>query len=154
MRHFRLASRCHAQIESIATKGSLMQRYGVVLQELRLEVLRNNGHLASVSSPLRAGQFPGGVELSPPHALHASEQVINGSSTTQQPVRDAAGLEPNNQGQAIARGTTAIDRSIREDGLSAANVVVNPVVTTSMEVFDSNAFLQMSGWGQFDSLVS
>ncbi|KAK1658753.1 fungal-specific transcription factor domain-containing protein, partial [Colletotrichum godetiae] len=42
---FRLASRCHAQIESIATNGSLMQRYGVVLQELRLEVLRNNTYL-------------------------------------------------------------------------------------------------------------
>ncbi|KXH32491.1 finger protein [Colletotrichum nymphaeae SA-01] len=49
---FRLASQCHAQIESVATKGSLMQRYGVVLQELRLEVLRNNTYLASVSTPL------------------------------------------------------------------------------------------------------
>ncbi|KAK1505524.1 finger protein [Colletotrichum abscissum] len=51
---FRLASQCHAQIESIATNGSLMQRYGVVLQELRLEVLRNNTYLAPVSNP-RAG---------------------------------------------------------------------------------------------------
>ncbi|KAG7055825.1 finger protein [Colletotrichum scovillei] len=49
---FRLASQCHAQIESVATNGSLMQRYGVVLQELRLEVLRNNTYLASVSTPL------------------------------------------------------------------------------------------------------
>ncbi|KAK1469775.1 finger protein [Colletotrichum melonis] len=51
---FRLASQCHAQIESIATNGSLMQRYDVVLQELRLEVLRNNTYLAPVSNP-RAG---------------------------------------------------------------------------------------------------
>ncbi|KAK1655067.1 fungal-specific transcription factor domain-containing protein [Colletotrichum phormii] len=33
-----------------------MQRYGVVLQELRLEVLRNNTYLASVSTP-RAGDW-------------------------------------------------------------------------------------------------
>lgn len=170
MRHFRLASRCHAQIKSIATKGSLMQRYGVVLQELRLEVLRNNNHLASVSSTLRSGQVPGlssmadsggdqgggggGVESSPPHASYVSEQVIARSNTTQQPVCDAAGLESNDQGQATARGTTAINRSTREDGLGATNAVVNPVATTSMEVFDNNAFLHMSGWGQFDSLVS
>ncbi|UQC84281.1 finger protein [Colletotrichum lupini] len=51
---FRLASQCHAQIGSIATNGSLMQRYGVVLQELRLEVLRNNTCLAPISNP-RAG---------------------------------------------------------------------------------------------------
>ena len=32
-----------------------MQRYGVVLQELRLEVLRNNAYLASVSTPQAGG---------------------------------------------------------------------------------------------------
>jgi hypothetical protein len=48
---FKAASRCHAQIERIATRGSLLQRYGVVLQELRVEVLRHNHHLASVATP-------------------------------------------------------------------------------------------------------
>ena len=52
---FRAASTCHAHLERIATKGSLVERYGVVLQELRIEVLRNNGYLASVSTPLAAG---------------------------------------------------------------------------------------------------
>lgn len=57
MRYFRLGSRCQAQIESTAAKGSLMERFGFVLQELRVEVLRIKSYLDPRSAPRPQG-FP------------------------------------------------------------------------------------------------
>lgn len=168
MRYFHLASKCHAQIQSIATKGSLMQRYGVVLQELRLEVLRNNDYLAPVPTPARWDEEPSGYpsvvdgsrnrgqgELSAP--LHATEQLQNMLRTGQPQMRDAARLESNGQREKSARGmSSALNRPAREGQPTAANYIEAPDASAWLgdEVLDNSAFLQMSGWGQFDSLVS
>lgn len=47
MHLFQAATRCQSQIVNIATPGSLAHRYGLVLQELRLELLRLNTQIVS-----------------------------------------------------------------------------------------------------------
>ncbi|KAH8880848.1 hypothetical protein GQ53DRAFT_617270, partial [Thozetella sp. PMI_491] len=49
LHYFRVATRCHRQLETIAAKGSLTQRFCVVLQELRLELLAHNTYLSALS---------------------------------------------------------------------------------------------------------
>ncbi|KAF6819670.1 finger protein [Colletotrichum plurivorum] len=138
---FRLASRCHAHIEAIAVKGSLMQRYGVVLQELRLEVLRNNNYLASVSA-IRAGEAPAGGEGVPAQRelLHNSRE----SGQRGQQYGDYASSMPKvDQGQDLGDAVGG--------GRPSNSVAANPVA--SMDVLDGG-FFHITNWGQFDSLVT
>ncbi|KAL0766450.1 hypothetical protein CaCOL14_010895 [Colletotrichum acutatum] len=121
---FRLASQCHAQIESVATNGSLMQRYGVVLQELRLEVLRNNTYLASVSTP-RAGNSSttnGNKDALPVSYRNSQLNVEVGASGSRLPVGQAAEGAPQN-------------------------------AADPFHAFDVG-FFNMTDWAQFDSLVT
>lgn len=127
MKYFRLASRCHAQIESIATKGSLMDRFGVVLQELRLEVLRNKNHLVSMSTP----QATGGPST--------SGEVSSGP--------DARG--PRSRGNPVVGGSAGEE----SQQLAGGDMAASATSSSGMEAFDS-ALLHMAGWGQFDSLVN
>lgn len=120
---FRLASRCHAQIESIATSGSLMQRYGVVLQELRLEVLRNNTYLASCSTP-RAGN------LSTPNEDNENSLVSYQESQLDPGVGDS-GLR-----LAVGRAAEGVPQDVADP----------------FHAFDVG-FFNMTNWAQFDSLV-
>uniref|UniRef100_A0A8H7N520 Xylanolytic transcriptional activator regulatory domain-containing protein n=1 Tax=Bionectria ochroleuca TaxID=29856 RepID=A0A8H7N520_BIOOC len=50
MNAFQVATKCQSQIMSIAMPGSLAHRYGLVLQELRLELLRLNSHLMRLTT--------------------------------------------------------------------------------------------------------
>lgn len=135
---FQAASRCHGQLESIATRGSLMQRYGVVLQELRVEVLRHNHHLAAVATP-------------------RPELTQSGPSPRPLP-------PTNNEPYARQRRTDFLDMSLPADrsmrGLDDQQGhdqdQVEPQVASihSIDALDGGDLTQMSSWGLFDSLVS
>lgn len=109
---FRAAARCHDQLASVATtKGSLAERYAVVLQELRLELLRHNEFLASGETSLPPPP--------PPPPLLATDLVFSQAAAAMEP--EAGGLQ-------------------------------HDVVFAEPSPSDSVA--QMTGWGQFDSLVT
>ncbi|KAF6808231.1 finger protein [Colletotrichum sojae] len=133
---FRLASRCHAHIEAIAVKGSLMQRYGVVLQELRLEVLRNNNSLASVSA-IRAGENAAGEESVP-----AQRELLRNSRDSGQ------------RGQQYSDYVSSIPNVDQSQDLGGAVGGGRPSDSVaSMDVLDGG-FFHITNWGQFDSLVT
>ncbi|KAL0932261.1 finger protein [Colletotrichum truncatum] len=139
---FRLASKCHAQIESIAVKGSLMQRYGVVLQELRLEVLRNNNYLASVST-VDAGGVSGGDNttiLTQTRILPAGQPQDSGMD------HRFGGNHSGVNGSGLRASNS---RDVGED--RTANIAED--LENSVNAIDSS-FFHITSWGQFDSLVS
>ncbi|KAL1616400.1 hypothetical protein SLS56_011442 [Neofusicoccum ribis] len=113
--HFRAAVKCQDQISDIATKGSLAERYGVVLQELRLELLRHNEYLA--------GQ--GHAALS----LLTSDLVfpVAGSQDHHAPL--SAGIPGSDHLGQMGHDAFA-------------------------EASPSSSIAQLTGWGQFDSLVT
>ncbi|GME55270.1 Transcription factor [Neofusicoccum parvum] len=115
LHHFRAAVKCQDQISDIATKGSLAERYGVVLQELRLELLRHNEYLA--------GQ--GHAALS----LLTSDLVfpVAGSQDHHAPL--SAGIPGSDHLGQMGHDAFA-------------------------EASPSSSIAQLTGWGQFDSLVT
>ncbi|KPM39762.1 hypothetical protein AK830_g6819 [Neonectria ditissima] len=137
-KQFRLASKCHLQLESIAVKGSLMQRYGVVLQELRLEVLRNNHYLASVSTPQAGGGSVGDESelgcVNLPHNSQIGGQVIADASVD---VNESGLGAPGNRSFDYQGGGN-------QPGINSA---------TSIDVVDGG-LAHLASWGQFDSLVT
>lgn len=127
---FHAAVKCQAQISSIAIPGSLAQRYGVVLQELRLEVLRHNSHLLALTT--------GGGDGTDGGAMREGDEALLGSFSNQ----DLVGLGP----QDIHLGLTGEDVPGQlgvagEEGLGF--VGRSP----------GSSIVQMTGWGQFDSLA-
>lgn len=123
-----------------------MQRYGVVLQELRLEVLRNNSYLASVSTP-RAGGGSVGDEsrLRQPERAHSSQ--ANEMSIGQRSVD--ASLAVNTSGLGVRNNR---DFDCQGGGTEPSGDV--PATSTStIDVADGD-LAHMASWGQFDSLVS
>ncbi|KAF5007412.1 hypothetical protein FDECE_6260 [Fusarium decemcellulare] len=140
-RHFRLASKCHAQIEGIATKASLMQRYGVVLQELRLEVLRNNNYLASVSTP-RAG----GVSIGEEGNTGQTALPQNTDTNARFSGQGGAGLT-------VGNGRLAMVDSQGFDETGEGNQPAGGITANAMGPVDAS-LAHMASWGQFDSLVT
>lgn len=124
---FHAAVKCQKQITSIAVPGSLAQRYGVVLQELRLEVLRHNSQLLA-----SAGDDIGTDEAS---ALRGSgNEGLMGSFPDQVPIgMGSQGLQFAPTGGDDVAGQLNLGFGDHSPG-------------SSIE--------QMMGWGQFDSLVS
>ncbi|EKG18711.1 Transcription factor fungi [Macrophomina phaseolina MS6] len=113
--HFRAAAKCQEQISNIASRGSLAERYGVVLQELRLEILRHNEFLATQGS--------------------SAAMPLLGSDLVFPVVHDQA---PPVMGNGL--GTV--------DGLQQMGH--EPFAEPS----PSSSIAQLTGWGQFDSLVT
>ncbi|KXH59636.1 finger protein [Colletotrichum salicis] len=103
---------------------STLFRYGVVLQELRLEVLRNNTYLASVSTP-RAGDW-------------STTKEINENQT-------AFRQKP----QSNPRISDSESRLVM--GRAAESVLQD--AGAPFHAFDVG-FLDMTNWAQFDSLAS
>lgn len=129
---FHAATRCQSLITSIATPGSLAHRYGVVLQELRLELLRHNNHLLTLAVEQRDGteHATGAV------VLEGDESILGPSGNL-----DMLGLPGGNLGLGQA-GDAAGQLPIGDDALGFA------------EGSPGSSIIQMTGWGQFDSLVS
>ncbi|KAH7131067.1 finger protein [Dactylonectria macrodidyma] len=139
-RYFRLASKCHAQLESIAIKGSLMQRYGVVLQELRLEVLRNNTYLASVSTPRAGGSAEDAADQEPTEVSPRLDVQQNNDSVLDVHENGVGGRD---NGEVNCSGG-----GYQQGGGMSANTTTGP-----MDLIDGG-FAHMASWGQFDSLVT
>ncbi|KAF4874259.1 putative transcriptional regulatory protein [Colletotrichum siamense] len=134
---FQLASKCHSLYERNSAKGTLTQRYGVVLQELRLEVLRNNNYLAS-TSPIQAGG-----DYVPSEMMTARNSSM---ATENENVRVRSQFDDLHTRSNAA--TSQIENPT-EDQLVNGNA--GPV--TSIDALNTG-FFQISDWGQFDSLVT
>ncbi|KAM0426027.1 hypothetical protein ACHAPT_008658 [Fusarium lateritium] len=130
---FHAATKCQAQITSIAMPGSLGQRYGVVLQELRVELLRHNTHLLELISTNGEGAAGGSANL------RNGEEGLLGSYTNQ----DILDLGPQGIGFApAAEDITGQLGLAGQDGLGFS------------EHSPGSSIVQMTGWGQFESLVT
>ncbi|WAO96727.1 Fungal-trans domain-containing protein [Fusarium falciforme] len=130
---FHAATKCQAQITSIAIPGSLGQRYGVVLQELRVELLRHNTNLLDLGSTHGQGAASGSA------SMRNGEEGLLGSYTNQ----DILDLGP--QGIGFAPGAEDITGQLGlagQDGLGFS------------EHSPGSSIVQMTGWGQFESLVT
>ncbi|CAM1507737.1 Fc.00g045850.m01.CDS01 [Cosmosporella sp. VM-42] len=121
------ASRCQAQMSTRAIPGSLSERYGVVLQELQLEMLRHKPSLRAMfpEEQIRQSNGRSGHDYNPFPPAQTNQEAGNGLS----------GDDANDP----------IDSSlVFQDGPAAQMVEPSP----------SSSVAQMSGWGQFDSLVT
>ncbi|KAF5521991.1 hypothetical protein CGCA056_v007420 [Colletotrichum aenigma] len=134
---FQLASKCHSLYERNSVKGTLTQRYGVVLQELRLEVLRNNNYLAS-TSPIQAGG----------DSLPSEMRTARDSSTA----TATYSVRAKSQFDDLHIGSKAATSQIEN---TTENQLVNGNAghVTSVDALNTELF-QISDWGQFDSLVT
>lgn len=122
-----------------------MQRYGVVLQELRLEVLRNNSYLASVSTPRAGGSAGDESRLGQPERAQSSQ--ANETGIGQRTVD--ASLAVNTSGLGVRDNR---DFDCRGGGTEPSGDM--PATSTStIDVADGD-LAHMASWGQFDSLVS
>lgn len=121
-----------------------MQRYGVVLQELRLEVLRNNNYLASVSA-IRSGETPAHGE-----SVSAQRQLLRNPRESGSRGRHYGDLESGDNFASRTHQEQDLADAIG-GGQSAGNMTSNP--EASMNVLDGG-FFHITNWGQFDSLVS
>lgn len=125
---FDAATKCQRLITSIATPDSLCQRYGVVLQELRLELLRQNSHIRSLTftegdaSTMDLGSF--GLEG-------------DGIIFSQLGSIDTLGLGSGPRGE----NSGDVNAAFSGDNLS--------IPTASPR----DSMTQINGWGEFDSLV-
>lgn len=118
-------------------KGTLTQRYGVVLQELRLEVLRNNNFLAS-TSPIQAGG-----DYVPSEMMTARNPSM---ATENDNVRARSQFDDLNTGSNAA--TSQIENPTEDQLVNGSTGTV-----ASVDALNTGLF-QISDWGQFDSLVS
>ena len=131
---FHAATKCQALITSIATTGSLAQRYGVVLQELRLELLRHNRQLASIAA---AEQREGTNTEMGTVVLGGDENIMSQADNI-----GVLGFGGDNLG--LGRPPA--------DPNGYSNLGYDPLAFP--EDSPGSAIIQMTGWNQFDSLVS
>lgn len=146
---FNAATRCQAQITSIATPGSLAQRYGLVLQELRLELLRHNSHLLALATGqvqgaggqhVVGGQGAGaeGMVDGQQHGLSMMDEAVVGRFSADLLALEAAdGAAAGGLGGFPGAGGLPLD----DGGLFP-------------DASPGSSIAQLTGWGQFDSLVS
>lgn len=127
---FQAATKCQSLITTIAIPGSLAQRYGVVLQELRLELLRHNNHLLAMTANAQVGNQE-------TMKLEGDDAVLGALTNL-----DMLG---SNGGDLIGIGQNAGNANSQlplEDPLGF------------VDGSPGSSIIQMTGWGQFDSLVS
>lgn len=133
MTAFRAATKCQALITSMATTGSLAQRYGVVLQELRLELLRHNRQLASLAANEQVRTNTEMDTLS----LGGDENIMSQADNV-----GILGFGGNSLDVGQAPGDPNGYRNLGYDSLAFP------------EDSPGSSIIQMTGWNQFDSLVS
>lgn len=134
-----------------------MQRYGVVLQELRLEVMKHNTYLAAAVTPTT------GEVLASPSSLHpnglAQVQWRPSLERPQQSHGDSISgpsgtVDADSRGMGITGGTsTGIGSIFTDEGQDLSQIFGTDSLMFSGESLDSD-IAHMAGWGHFDSLVS
>jgi hypothetical protein len=129
-RHFDAAERCQGQIAAISEGGSLAQRYTVVLEELRLEAVKQ-------------------TQLQ--HELH-NRNRMNMSSILQPTIPDS---QLDSRDVALNNGTNGNDQDGTQASVDMFSVAdseafnIGPNSTTP-----SSLIAELTSWGEFDSLVS
>jgi hypothetical protein len=123
-KYFDAAARCQSQISSLAEKKSLAERYSVVLEELRLEALKQVEHPGDAQdrdSSLRVQS----ALTAPEAAMHETHAGL-ANTGDQSGVREMGEMFSNSD-------------AIIFDGQSGAT--------------PSSLMAELTGWGDFDSLV-
>jgi hypothetical protein len=115
-------------MSTIATKDSLAERYSLVLQELRLEVLRHN--------PSLAVQDPKDMDL-------LSRDI---PSVQEQQVHDLQQV-PGLLNQSLSLTTDGVSGDLLHEADQMSAIMMTGGSPNSM-------IAQFASWGQFDSLVS
>ncbi|KAH7305948.1 fungal-specific transcription factor domain-containing protein [Stachybotrys elegans] len=151
IRYFEAASRCHHQIESIAIKGSLTQRYGVVLQEMRLEVLRNNDFLATATTPEAGGTIVVNSNSLSEHEVEKDNTQLSTVIPNANQTYDSYQPVPNSATVQRSEGAPS-DPHVTPSNRMGTTYEGEQLLFGDTEIGDSLA--QMTGWGQFDSLVT
>ncbi|KAF7563420.1 hypothetical protein G7046_g734 [Stylonectria norvegica] len=123
------ASRCQTQISTRARPGSLPERYGVVLRELRLEMLRHKPALR---------------ELFPEEDLNDQQNAPG--------VRD--GNNVFSQMQQTEVSELGIGRNAMDSLIDSVQNFTGDHVAPQVEASPSSSVAHMTGWGQFDSMVT
>ncbi|OJD30200.1 zn 2cys6 transcription factor [Diplodia corticola] len=144
---YRAASRCHDQISRIATKGSLGERYGVVLQELRMELLngRPPGGEEGLLLPLQGqGGGGGGGSGGSGVGLGGAVGAVGGGDAASLPQPPASDRVLGEE-MVFVGGERQEQQQGQQQGLDGGAAFA--------EASPSSSIAQMTGWGQFDSLV-
>ncbi|KAI0843099.1 hypothetical protein F5Y06DRAFT_256909 [Hypoxylon sp. FL0890] len=132
--YFNAASDCQSRIINNARNGSWVQRYGMVLEELRLEVLRHN------------------------HSLRSRQELLPGMSMDSEPLGSschgnrtmAAGVlsEPVVQDDLLSGPFSTDDSTLGNIG------GLEPLGEPTAAISPSSSIVEMTTWGQFDSLMT
>jgi hypothetical protein len=134
---YQTAIKCQSQISSSAIPGSLAERYGLILQELRNELLRHNSYLLSLE----------------PQALQAQAAEIGSG------LRGPGGRSILAGQQEGGARPEALPDDLEIGNIDSGNVeTLRPIfaegVAEFTEMSPSSSIAELLGWGQFDSLVS
>ncbi|OTA93517.1 hypothetical protein M434DRAFT_21411 [Hypoxylon sp. CO27-5] len=132
--YFNAASDCQSRIINNARNGSWVQRYGMVLEELRLEVLRHN-HSLGTHQELSQGKSIDAVPL--------------GDSSPGNRTMEAGEIsEPVTQNDLFAAPFSTNDSTLGNIG--PLESLGEPLAAIS----PSSSIVEMTSWGQFDSLMT
>ncbi|KAI1394172.1 uncharacterized protein F4822DRAFT_424639 [Hypoxylon trugodes] len=125
--YFNAASDCQSRIINNARNGSWVHRYGMVLEELRLEVLRHSQVL-----------FGGPTDAIP----------VNGSS-----IGDPAPRDKDIPGSNTQDDPFTMSISTNEPTLGTVESL-EPLGESLIAISPSSSIVEMTTWGQFDSLIT
>lgn len=121
--YFDAAARCQSQISSLAEKDSLAERYTVVLEELRLEALKQTQRPAGVPNPSLGLRLP---------TFSAPEAVMHEASSNVSNLVDQSGAQ------------------LPADMFSNSDATMFEAQTGTTP---SSMMAELTSWGEFDSLV-
>lgn len=126
---FTAGTQCQAQISRHAREGSLLQRYGMVLEELRIEVLRNNPVLQGTTV----------LPTEPEDAIASSSNLGVANATTA-----VANAQPD---LCVPPHPGVDQRLIPGAQFQAVNEAV-------VGLSPNMSSVPLAGWRQFDSLLT
>lgn len=153
--YFAAATRCQSHLSAIAEKGSLSERYCLVLEELRVEATRQTTPAATDTPAAAASQFQSTDDTSvanagqyqatvPVLSLQQGQGQGQGQGHDESPHTIGTGyadsLDDPGNGNGNGNGGSGMDFSTDADA--------NAMAGLGLSVSDC------SGWGQFTSMVS
>ncbi|KAL4900889.1 hypothetical protein BDW74DRAFT_170466 [Aspergillus multicolor] len=142
------ATRCQNHLSEIAEKGSLSERYCLVLEELRVEAMRQTVNDQGTS----VGANAGGSNEQHRHHGQLSNDDMSGNQLPGVPATDSqpagvAAVQFDESPQTIEASYTS---SLDETGLDFATSANNDMASLGLGLSPSDC----PGWGQFASMVS
>ncbi|KAL2824335.1 hypothetical protein BJY01DRAFT_256479 [Aspergillus pseudoustus] len=148
--YFSAATRCQSHLSAIAEKGSLSERYCLVLEELRVEATRqtrsvpvHNQSQSHIPAPTATASHPH------PLSQTQSQPQPQGTGTTfpTQHTGSQIPLVNHSPGAATTSNSNYTDSLVNDDGAAALDFETN---MAGLGFSDTDCV----GWGQFTSMVS